>query len=77
MHDTSCLGAAIDTAVGLGLYSDFSSAVENMTHIKRVFEPNPLHVNIYEELYTKVYKQIYNKLKSIYYKIREITGYPE
>jgi len=77
VHDTSCLGAAIDAAVGLGLYSDFESAVANMTHTERVYEPIPHHVNIYEEIYTKVYKHIYNKLKPLYQKIREITGYPQ
>ncbi len=37
--ETSSLGAAIASAVGIGLYPDFSSAVNKMTHQGDRFDP--------------------------------------
>ncbi len=76
-HETSALGAAIDAAVGLGLFPSFKQALAKMAHIDRLYEPNKEHVEIYNELYHKVYKHIYSRLKPYYQKIREITGYPD
>ena len=75
--ETSGLGAAIDCAVGLKIYSDFSTAVREMTAIGDVFEPNPEHVELYDALYHRVYKKMYKHLKPLYEAIKEITGYPE
>jgi sugar (pentulose or hexulose) kinase len=77
LYETSGLGAAIDTAVGLGLYPDFDTAVSAMTRPGDCFEPNPSNHRLYNELYHKVYKRMYRRLKPLYEKIREITGYPE
>ncbi len=77
LYETAGLGAAIDAAVGLGLYSDFQSAVHAMTHIGAVYEPDPLHQRQYDALYRQVYKKMYRRLKPLYEKIRDITGYPE
>ncbi len=75
--EASGLGAAIDGAVGLGLYSDFETAVGQMTRKGEVFEPNPQHHEVYDALYHRVYKKMYPKLKPLYEEIREITGYPD
>lgn len=75
-YEASGLGAAIDAAVGLGLYSDFDGAVQEMTHVGDVFEPNLQSHKIYDQLYQRVYKPMYPKLKPLYEEIREITGYP-
>jgi len=75
-YETSGLGAAIDAAVGLGLYPDFESAVGAMTRIGRVFEPNHQAQQIYNELYHRVYRRMYERLQPLYEEIREITGYP-
>ena len=75
-YETSALGAAIDAAVGLGLYPDFASAVKEMTRIRDVFEPIPENRDIYGELFEKIYLRMYNKLKPLYDDIRDITGYP-
>jgi len=77
IYETSGLGAAIDAAVGLGLHSDFESAVKAMTHIGEVFEPNRENQDIYEQLYNDVYQKMYKRLKPLYERIREITGYPK
>jgi sugar (pentulose or hexulose) kinase len=75
-YEASGLGAAIDGAVGLGLHSDYESAVRDMTRVGDVFEPNPRTRKVYDELYHRVYKRMYQKLRPLYEEIREITGYP-
>ena len=77
IYETSGLGAAIDTAVGLGLHSDFESAVKTMTHVGEVFEPNRENQQLYEQLYNDVYQKMYKQLKPLYEQIRKITGYPK
>jgi len=77
IYETSGLGAAIDTAVGLGLHSDFEAAIKAMTHVGEVFEPNMKNHSIYNELYRDIYKKMYKRLKPFYKRIREITGYPK
>jgi sugar (pentulose or hexulose) kinase len=77
IYETSGLGAAIDAAVGLGLHSDFESAVKTMTHVGEVFEPNRENQELYEQLYNDVYQKMYKRLKPLYERIRDITGYPQ
>jgi sugar (pentulose or hexulose) kinase len=77
LYETSGLGAAIDAAVGLGLHVDFKSAVNNMTHVGEVYEPDHKNHNLYDALYHDVYKKMYQRLKPLYERIREITGYPK
>jgi sugar (pentulose or hexulose) kinase len=73
-YETSGLGAAMDAAVGLGLHPDFDTAIREMTHIGRVFEPDPATHTIYEELYTGVYKRMYHRLQPLYEVIRALHG---
>mgnify|MGYP001812248236 CR=1 FL=1 len=77
LYETSGLGAAIDTAVGLKFYDDFESAVNAMSRTGDVFEPDPVHHRRYEALYRQVYLKIYKQVKPFYEKIREIVGYPD
>jgi len=77
LYETSGLGAAIDAAVGVGLHADFKTAVKAMTHVGEVFEPNPKNQALYDALYHDVYKKMYKRLKPLYERIREITGYPK
>jgi sugar (pentulose or hexulose) kinase len=76
LYEASGLGAAIDAAVGLGLYPDFETAVREMTHTGDAFEPNPHTREIYDNLYQRVYKRMYGQLRPLYEEIRQITGYP-
>jgi sugar (pentulose or hexulose) kinase len=77
LYETSGLGAAIDAAVGLGLHSDFNTAIRAMTRVGQVFEPDPQNHKMYDGLYRQVYRQMYPRLKPLYERIRDITGYPE
>jgi len=76
IYETSGLGAAMDAAVGLGMYTDFEAAVAEMSRVRDTFEPQPAVRDIYEELYQRVYKQMYRRLRPLYREIREITSYP-
>ncbi|MBI3283855.1 MAG: FGGY-family carbohydrate kinase [Burkholderiales bacterium] len=76
IYETSGLGAAIDAAVGLGLYPDFSSAIQSMTRIGQTFEPIAQNRQIYEALYQRVYQKMYRRLQPLYRDIQQITGYP-
>ncbi len=77
LYETSGLGAAIDTAVGMKLHPDFETAMKAMTHVGEMFEPNMKNFEIYDALYKEVYTKLYKNLKPLYEKIREITGYPK
>ncbi len=74
--EASGLGAAIDAAVGLGIHPDFETAVAEMTRPGETFEPIEANVALYDRLYREVYLKIYGRLRPLYRKIREITGYP-
>lgn len=74
--ETSALGAAMATAVGLGVHVDFPEAVRRMTRVGKVFSPNPAAVRTYDAIYQRVYAPMYGRLKPLYLAIKEITGYP-
>lgn len=75
--EASGLGAAMITAVGLGLYKTFEDAITSMSSVERVFVPDPIRAKMYERLYKRVYRKMFTALKPLYEEIREITGYPE
>ena len=74
--ETSGLGAAINAAVGVGLYPDYATALARMTHEGDRFTPIPDNVALYEQLYRQVYSKMYGSLEPLYKAIRQITGYP-
>jgi sugar (pentulose or hexulose) kinase len=76
VYEASGLGAAIDAAVGAGVHPDFEAAVREMTHVGDTFEPDSRQRAIYDGLYRDVYRKMYKRLRPLYEKIREITGYP-
>ncbi len=77
LYETSGLGAAIVAAVGLRLHPDYLTAVNAMTRVGRVYEPDSTVHRIYDALYRDVYQKMYQRLKPLYKRIREITGYPQ
>lgn len=76
VYETSGLGAAIDGAVGIGLHSDFRTAVTEMTRVSRTFEPRADVQEVYDGLYRRVYLRMYRRLKPLYEDIRKAVGYP-
>jgi sugar (pentulose or hexulose) kinase len=76
VYETSALGAAINAAAGLGLHADYATAVREMTRTGARFEPDPRSQRLYDQLYREVYAPLYPRLRPLYRRIREITGYP-
>ncbi len=75
--ETSGLGAAINVAVGVGLYANHHIAIEKMTRKGDIFFPNRENVKIYDKLYKEVYLSMYENLSPLYKAIQKITGYPK
>jgi len=75
-YETSALGAAINAAVGMKYFDDYSLAINSMTRRGEQFIPDTHNVEIYRELYDKVYSRMYRQLQPLYEHIREVTGYP-
>ncbi|MBL4882868.1 MAG: carbohydrate kinase, partial [Oleispira sp.] len=75
--EASGLGAAINCFVGLGIHTNYEAAVDKMTRLGDVFEPNSATVQMYDRLYKEVYKKMYQRMKPLYQSIRDITGYPK
>lgn len=76
-YETSALGAAINMAVGTGMYPDYESAVLNMVHYEtREFVPNEENREIYLSLYS-TYLRINPLLSGVFDEIQAATGYPE
>lgn len=75
-HETSGLGAAIMTAVGTGLHASFKAAIGCMVSEHKVYDPDPMQVELYRQLYRKVYRRIYKAMAPLYAEIKKITGYP-
>ncbi|MEJ2718839.1 MAG: FGGY-family carbohydrate kinase, partial [Deltaproteobacteria bacterium] len=76
-HESSGLGAAVVTSVGVGIHPSFDAAIEKMVRYETVFEPNSVNVPLYARLYERVYQKMYDSLAPLYREIREITDYPE
>ncbi|MEM5774444.1 MAG: carbohydrate kinase, partial [Anaerolineaceae bacterium] len=70
-YETSGLGAAIDAAVGMGIHTDFTTAVREMTRTSETFEPEPASHQRYEDLYQNVYLKMYRRLQSLYDSIQD------
>lgn len=64
--ETTGLGAAIATFVGLKRYGDIQEASESMIRKSRVFVPDPENAIKYSNIYNKLYKKLYRHLKPLY-----------
>ncbi len=74
--EIAALGAAMDAAVGTGMYATFEEAVAAMVHKGKTFQPDPHHHRIYTQLFNDAYKKSFHALDPIYRRIAQITGYP-
>lgn len=76
-YETSALGAAINMAVGLGIYHSYEQAVESMVHYEdKEFVPNKDNVEVYSRLYG-IFLKINPLLHNVFNEIQAATGYPE
>jgi sugar (pentulose or hexulose) kinase len=74
--EISALGASIDAAVGVGMFSTFEDAVKSMVRTGRRFEPNAHNHDIYTALFNDVYKKNFETIAPLNKRIGQITGYP-
>ena len=74
--EIAALGAAMDAAVGTGMYATFEDAVAAMVHKGKTFQPSPHNHRIYSQLFNDVYKKSFCTLEPMYRRIAQITGYP-
>ena len=74
--ETSGLGAALITSVGLGIHGSFETAVEQMVHYHDTFYPDPRHRELYDSLFA-IYKKIYPTMRQLYQEIGAAVGYPD
>jgi sugar (pentulose or hexulose) kinase len=72
--ETSGLGAAIASSVGLGIHPDFNTAVKKMAHQGDCFKPIANHQITYDKLYKHVYKKMYSQLRPSYQSLTKIIG---
>ena len=76
-YETSALGAAINMAVGIGLYKNYQEAVKHMVHYEeKEFIPNRENVEIYNRLFP-IFTKINPLLNTVFNEIQTATGYPE
>ena len=54
--ELSALGAAICAGIGCGIFSGFPQAVEEMVHIKKVYQPRPEFAEIYQKKFVNYQK---------------------
>ena len=64
--ETTSLGAAISTFVGLGEFATVEEAISHMTRVSKTFTPNEKAMKQYNYLYKKVYVKMFPQLKDIY-----------
>lgn len=64
-QDTACLGAAILAGKAVGIFDSIESAVDSMVKIKKSFEPNPIHHEIYAKQYQK-FKLLFESLGPLF-----------
>ena len=64
--ETTGLGAAMATFVGLGHFESIEKAGEQMVHQSQVFTPDPANVRKYSGIYNKIYKKLYGRVKPLY-----------
>ena len=76
VNGSASVGAAINVAVGLGIYSSYEEAVEKMVKVKDVFSPIPENVAIYKKLNEEVYQGLTNYTDKVLEKTFEIL-HPE
>jgi len=76
-YETSGLGAAIITALGVKAFPNLEKAVESMVNYVDTFQPIQENVEIYKALFEEVYLNMFKNLEPLYKKIRSITNYPD
>ena len=70
--ETTCLGAGMLAAAGVGLHPDILRAASAMSGISRTYLPGEPACSIYDQYY-EVYRQLYPSLRESFGKLQEIA----
>ena len=63
--EAACLGVAMLSCVGVGIYKDLSEARNNMVKVKKTFSPDSDKAKLYEAAYIK-YQELWESLKGTF-----------
>ncbi len=74
---TCALGAAIEAAVGAGLYPSYTEAVARMSRRERIFLPESRRQSVYDAIYTRIYRKLYPALGEIFTEFNQTFENPE
>jgi len=69
-QEAGAVGAALTTAIGLGLYPDFE-ALKGVVRVEREFKPQACNAQVYDVLY-RAYQHIYSCLRDLYREVNEV-----
>ncbi len=69
--EASALGDAMLAGVGVGLFKDFKTAVDDFIKPKKEYSPDLENHQLYEALF-KIYRQVYDSLKGSFIEMAEI-----
>lgn len=71
--EQACLGAAITAGVGVGIYSGYEQACENLVELDNtIYHPIEKNVSIYNEYYL-IFKELYKANKGIFEALNKVN----
>jgi len=68
--ETTALGGAMATFIGLGRYESIREAETFMVRKSKTFKPDLKNAQKYAEIYNNIYKKLYGRLKPLYKKYK-------
>ena len=71
--ETTAIGAAMITLVGVGFYRDLNQSFQAFCKLDRIYEPNLARHQIYKE-YFQLYQDVYQSLLGCYRQRAEILS---
>lgn len=72
INEATALGAALLGGIAAGVYSGVADAVAAVQHQRRLVEPDPGHVPIYDEIFDRVYRTLYPILSPVSHSLLDI-----
>ncbi len=70
--ETTCLGAGMLAAAGVGLHASIDDAAAAMSGVQQVYRPHEATCSTYDDLYL-IYEQMYPRLRDSFAQLRKVT----
>lgn len=71
VEEATCLGAALLSGIGAGVYTGFEDAAERVEFATRIIEPDQVKHQFYQERYHKVFASLYTTLQKVNWQISD------